>query len=258
MCVPTSGTPVFKGHMGYISDYAPSVAPFIPALIVHCVNEIESRGLNEVGIYRVSGSEREVKALKDRFLRGKSPPHLGNIDIHVLCGCIKDFLRSLIEPLIPTNLWKDFCNAVQNPSEADIKKDLFKAIEAMPKANRDTLAFLILHFQRVADSREVLMPLDNIARVFGPTIVGYSSPDPDQHAIFTEVFTQYTVMLNLLKIQFEYWSQFVALSEEKENNGHGSNSTETPSNNKETIYSLYGMFCVCFLLNFINNICLNF
>lgn len=226
--------------MGYISDYAPSVAPLIPALIVHCVNEIESRGLNEVGIYRVSGSEREVKALKDRFLRGKSPPHLANIDIHVLCGCIKDFLRSLREPLIPTSLWKDFCNAVQNPSEEDIKKGLYKAVEAMPQTNRDTLAFLVLHFQRIAECREVLMPLDNIARVFGPTIVGYSSPDPDQHAIFTEVYTQYMVMLNLLKIPFDYWSQFVSLGEEKENNHGGSTLTRTPSHNIDAVYSLYG------------------
>ncbi|XP_075166190.1 rac GTPase activating protein tumbleweed [Haematobia irritans] len=239
-CVPSTGTPTIKGLMGHIADYAPSVAPMIPALIVHCVNEIESRGLTEVGIYRVSGSEREVKALKERFLRGKSPPHLANIEIHVLCGCIKDFLRSLREPLIPTNLWKDFCNAAQNPSEDNIQKDLHKAINALPQPNRDTLAFLIMHFQRIAECREVLMPLDNIARVFGPTIVGYSSPDPDQHAIFTEVYTQYTVMLNLLKIPNTFWSQYVIQGDNKENKHVGSAIKETPNTNmKESIYSLY-------------------
>ncbi|XP_036333441.1 rac GTPase-activating protein 1 [Rhagoletis pomonella] len=241
-CVPQSGTPTIKGMMGYISDYAPGVAPMVPALIVHCVNEIESRGLNEVGIYRVSGSEREVKALKERFLRGKNTPHLGNIDVHVLCGCVKDFLRSLREPLIPTNLWKDFCNAVQQPTEADIQKDLFKAIDALPQANRDTLAFLVLHFLRVAECREVLMPIDNIARVFGPTIVGYSSADPDRHAIFTEVYMQFTTMQNLLKIPGDYWAQFVTLDADKENNqtiGSTNTITRTPSHNKESLYSLY-------------------
>ncbi|XP_053966931.1 rac GTPase-activating protein 1 [Anastrepha ludens] len=242
-CVPQSGTPTTKGMMGYISDYAPSVAPMVPALIVHCVNEIESRGLNEVGIYRVSGSEREVKALKERFLRGKHTPHLGNIDVHVLCGCVKDFLRSLREPLIPTNLWIDFCNAVQQPTEAEIQRDLFKAIDVMPQANRDTLAFLILHFQRVAECREVLMPIDNIARVFGPTIVGYSSADPDRHAIFTEVYMQFTTMQNLLKIAGDYWTQYISLEVDKENhqtNGSSNTITRTPSrNNKESLYSLY-------------------
>lgn len=86
-CVPHSaGTPTGKGLVGSIGDYAPSDPPMVPAIIVHCVNEvmehnrlfelyrltinfsltlqIEKRGLNEVGIYRVSGSEREIKSLK--------------------------------------------------------------------------------------------------------------------------------------------------------------------------------------------------
>ncbi|XP_037944697.1 rac GTPase-activating protein 1 [Teleopsis dalmanni] len=237
-CVPQTNTPTLKG-MGFIAEYAPAIAPMIPALIIHCVNEIESRGLNEVGIYRVSGSEREVKALKERFLRGKSMPHLSDFDIHVLCGCIKDFLRSLREPLIPTCLWKHFCNAVQNVSEDDIKKELRNAISCLPQANRDTLAFLILHFQRVALCREVLMPIDNIARVFGPTIVGYSSPDPDQQAILTEVYTQYSVMLNLLKLETDYWHQYVSLDKDKENQENIDFGCMTPKNNKESLYVQY-------------------
>lgn len=40
----------------------------IPALIIHCVMEVEDRGLNEVGIYRVPGSERDVRALKVKLV----------------------------------------------------------------------------------------------------------------------------------------------------------------------------------------------
>lgn len=36
----------------------------VPALVVHCTNEVENRGLSEVGIYRVPGSEKDVKELK--------------------------------------------------------------------------------------------------------------------------------------------------------------------------------------------------
>lgn len=149
-CVPQSaGTPTIKGGaMGLIGDYTPNVGPMVPAIIVHCVNEIETRGLSEVGLYRVSGSERDVKALKERFLRGKSTPFLGGIDIHVLCGCLKDFLRSLREPLIPTSLWKDFSNAEQNVSSTESERQLYAAIDRLPQANRDTLAFLLQHFQR--------------------------------------------------------------------------------------------------------------
>jgi Rac GTPase-activating protein 1 len=50
--------------MGTISDYAPSTAPMVPSLIVHCVNEVDLRGLNDTGIYRISGAEKDVRELQ--------------------------------------------------------------------------------------------------------------------------------------------------------------------------------------------------
>lgn len=110
--------------------------------------QVESRGLSEKGIYRVSGSEKEIKSLKERILRGKSVLNLSSVDIHVVCGCIKDFLRGLREPLIPTNLWKNFSNAVQTIDDKDIERKLIAAVDLLPQANRDTMAYLILHLQR--------------------------------------------------------------------------------------------------------------
>ncbi|ALC42201.1 tum [Drosophila busckii] len=236
-CVPQTGTPTLKTMMGYLSDFAPTIAPMIPALVVHCVNEIEARGLTEVGLYRMSSSEREYKALKEQFLRGKATPHLGNIDIYVLCCCVKDFLRSLREPLIPTAQWKDFANAVQHPDSKQAEQALYKAVAQLPPANRDTMAFLMLHFQRIAECPVVMMPIDNISLIFGPTIVGYSSLDPDQHAIYTEVFTQKQVMKALLELPGSFWQQYLAL-EPSPIVAPGSAVKRVPSNNRD-IFSLY-------------------
>lgn len=216
-CVPQSaGTPTIKGSQANsLSDYTPNLGPMIPGLIVHCVNEIEMRGLTEVGIYRVPGSEREVRALKEKFLRGKTVPSLSNVDINVLCGCVKDFLRSLREPLIPSALWKDFSNAVQAISTKQKQKDLLALIDRLPQPNRDTLAYLIQHFQRIAECKEVKMPLENLARVFAPTIVGYSSPDLDTHATFAETVIQFNILESLLNISTDYWSQFVNVCEDE-------------------------------------------
>lgn len=52
---------------GSISDFAPRIAPMVPAIIVHCTNEVENRGLSEVGLYRVPGAEREVNELRVRL-----------------------------------------------------------------------------------------------------------------------------------------------------------------------------------------------
>lgn len=49
-------------------------------------------------------------------------------------------------------------------------------------------------FFRVAENIAIKMPIENIAKIFGPTIVGYSSADPDQHALYTETMIQYSVI----------------------------------------------------------------
>ncbi|XP_031628223.1 rac GTPase-activating protein 1-like [Contarinia nasturtii] len=206
-CVPKSHDK--HGKHGHISDYVPAENPMIPPLIVHCISEVESRGLSEKGIYRVSGSEKEIKLLKERILRGKSTLNLSTVDIHVICGCIKDFLRGLREPLIPSNLWKNFSNAVQSIEEKKIERQLYNAIDLLPQANRDTLAYLILHLQRVANSKTVQMPIENLAKIFGPTVLGYSCSDIDHHAILSETMVQKDVMENLLKIPANFWARFI-------------------------------------------------
>lgn len=55
------------------------------------------------------------------------------------------------------------------------------------------------------------MPISNLAKIFGPTIVGYSSADPDQHAIFTETMIQKDVMQHLLDIPTDYWARFISV-----------------------------------------------
>lgn len=217
-CLPQNTTPTAAKtprFLGTVAEYSPTVAPMVPALIVHCVNEIETRGLDEAGLYRVSGSDRDVKALKEKFLRNNGIPNLQEVDVHVLCGCIKDFLRSLSEPLIPLSLWSVFSNAAQTvPSDdEDVSKDVYRAVEMLPQPNRDTLAYLILHFQRIAECPQVKMPLTNFAKIFAPTILGYSCVNPDQHKIFAETQVQYSVMFSLLNIPTDYWSKFIVLDQ---------------------------------------------
>ena len=100
-------------HMLMIGDFiSPDTRPFVPSLLVHCCNEIERRGLDEQGIYRKCGSGRDVRELKSKFLYSKTgPPNISKVDVHVLCGVVKLFLRDLDDPLITRILWNDFARA---------------------------------------------------------------------------------------------------------------------------------------------------
>ncbi|XP_035734167.1 rac GTPase-activating protein 1-like [Vespa mandarinia] len=208
-CVPTGNTPTFRGTSGTIADYAPMIPPMVPSLIVHCINEVELRGMSEQGLYRVNGASTDVKCLKDKFLRGKGAPNLSDIDIPTICSTLKDFLRSLREPLITVALWADFVRATTISDKEDADAALYQAISELPQPNRDTLAFLILHLQRVSSSAECKMPISNLAKVFGPTLVGFSSQEPSPTSMLSETKNQVAIVESLLKIPSDYWANFV-------------------------------------------------
>ena len=56
------------------------------------------------------------------------------------------------------------------------------------------------------------MDTDNIAKVMGPTIVGYSSFDPT--AIISEQPQQQKVMTEMLDLSADYWSTFLDVKED--------------------------------------------
>ncbi|KAJ8370074.1 hypothetical protein SKAU_G00101020 [Synaphobranchus kaupii] len=220
-CIPTlAGTPVRIGE-GTLADYVPATSPMIPSLVVHCVNEIEHRGLHEAGLYRVSGMDRTVKELKEKFLRSKTVPILSKVeDIHAICGLLKDFLRNLKEPLLTFRLNRNFMDAAEIQDDDNSIAMMYQTISDLPHANRDTLAFLIIHLQRVARSTDTKMDVTNLARVFGPTLVGHAVPDPDPRTILQDTKRQPMVIERLLGLPVEYWSQFMMVDPDQALPGH--------------------------------------
>ncbi|XP_011300872.1 rac GTPase-activating protein 1-like [Fopius arisanus] len=208
-CVPAGNTPTLRGATGTIADYTPMTAPMVPSLVVHCINEIELRGMSEQGLYRISGGSSDVKCLKEKFLKGKGAPCLSDVDVSTICSTLKDFLRSLREPLITVGLLGDFVHATQISDKQDADAALYQAISELPQPNRDTLAFLILHLQRVSSSPECKMPISNLAKVFGPTLVGYSSQEPTATCMLSETENQAAIVESLLRIPSDYWANFV-------------------------------------------------
>jgi len=213
-CVPTGSaqkTPSRGGgRAGCLADYTPHTAPMVPAIVVHCCNELELRGMQEVGLYRVPGSEREVRELREKFLAGRGCPALHNYDVHTLAGVVKDFLRGLREPLIPLSMWAVFTQAATNPDLTDGMSEIYQAISELSQPNRDTMAFIMLHLQKVTENKETKMTVSNLAKILGPTIVGYSSPDPQPEEIMQEVGVQAATMERLITIDSEYWRTFLA------------------------------------------------
>ncbi|XP_065141455.1 rac GTPase-activating protein 1 [Paramisgurnus dabryanus] len=220
-CIPTTGGTPVKSEEGTLASYVSTTSPMIPTLVVRCVNEIEQRGMRETGLYRVSGSDRVVKELKEKFLRGKNVPLLSKVeDIHAITGLLKDFLRNLKEPLLTFRLNRTFMDAAEVPDDGNSIALMYQNISDLPQPNRDTLAFLIIHLQRVAQSTDTKMDTHNLARVFGPTIVGHAVPDPEPMTILQDTRRQPKVVERLMGLPVEYWSQFMISENEHGHNDH--------------------------------------
>ena len=87
--------------------------------------------------------------LQEELVRGKIQPHrLSQVNIHVVTGALKQFLKTLKEPLITFTLWKSFVGICDLNEEMDVQTAIYALVPDLPQPNRDTLAYLILHIQK--------------------------------------------------------------------------------------------------------------
>ncbi|CAG8478191.1 13821_t:CDS:10 [Ambispora leptoticha] len=151
----------------------------IPILVEKCISEIEKRGLNEVGIYRVPGSQTAINNLQKAF---NTNAHLVDLsadeysDINVVADALKLFFRSLPEPLMTYKLYDDFIQAAGLEDHDQRSHAIRDLLQKLPHSNYCLLKKLIEHLERITDYEEINhMYAHNLAIVFGPTLL--KSPD---------------------------------------------------------------------------------
>lgn len=95
----------------------------VPAVADKCIREIELRGLEEVGIYRVAGTGSVVSALKAEFNKDVQKVDLNSpawADINVVADAFKQFLRELPEPLLTYTYYDEFIHASGKEIQHDV------------------------------------------------------------------------------------------------------------------------------------------
>lgn len=161
---------VFGSHLQTLYDRTKYL---VPAFVSSCLEAIEKRGLLTDGIYRVSGNLAQIQKL--RFLVDKDEHYdlLDNEwDVHVIAGALKLFFRELREPLFPFMFFDKFIAAIQMQDKKQKHKTVKELVKMLPPANKKTLEVLCGHLTRVIEhSKENRMLLQNVAIVFGPTLM---------------------------------------------------------------------------------------
>ncbi|VDK20098.1 unnamed protein product [Taenia asiatica] len=145
----------------------------VPVLVTACVEEIERRGAQEEGIYRISGAVTTVSRLQDLFDRDTNlaVKQIGDYDIHVISSLLKLFFRELPEPIIPKNSFSDLVKASALSDERRKLEEFSRILRKMPRVNLDTFQYLMDHLIRVCQyESDNKMNLGNLSVIWAMTL----------------------------------------------------------------------------------------
>uniref|UniRef100_A0A8C6P448 BCR activator of RhoGEF and GTPase n=1 Tax=Nothobranchius furzeri TaxID=105023 RepID=A0A8C6P448_NOTFU len=150
----------------------------VPYIVRQCLEEIERRGMEEVGIYRVSGVATDIQALKTAFDTNNKDVSvmMSEMDVNAIAGTLKLYFRELPEPLFTDELYPNFAGALTD----SVAKEscMLNLLLSLPEPNLVTFLFLLDHLKRVAEKESVnKMSLHNLATVFGPTLLRPAEKD---------------------------------------------------------------------------------
>jgi hypothetical protein len=147
---------------------------YIPYIVTRCINIVESRGLNVVGIYRIPGNTAAITALTELVNRGFDEQTLKDLkweDVNVVSSLLKLFIRRLPDGLLPNEMYQHFIDADKQTGKVRLL-EIKALLKKLPPHSYETLKILIQHLNRVSHNCDVnLMEPRNIAIVFGPSIV---------------------------------------------------------------------------------------
>ncbi|XP_059207013.1 active breakpoint cluster region-related protein isoform X1 [Centropristis striata] len=147
----------------------------VPYIVRQCIEEVEKRGIDEVGIYRISGVATDIQALKLAFDTNTKDilVMLSDMDINAIAGTLKLYFRELPEPLLTDRLYPAFMEGIALSDPAAKENCMMHLLRSLPDPNLMTFLTLLEHLKRRVAEKEPInkMSLHNLATVFGPTLL---------------------------------------------------------------------------------------
>jgi hypothetical protein len=148
----------------------------IPAFVVDAVQYIIRHGLGATGLFRESGSQANMKRIKDNLDKGEllSAQELG--DVNDVAGALKLYVRELPEALCTFKLFAPFCDTLKIADAALRLDEVRSLLQQLPTANHMVLETLCSMLYIVSRNHSLnKMHVSNLALVFGPNLL-FSDP----------------------------------------------------------------------------------
>ncbi|XP_035920063.1 rho GTPase-activating protein 26 isoform X1 [Anopheles stephensi] len=155
------------------------------AFIKRCIDLLESRGLEEEGLYRIGGVSTKVTKLlqmgldrkkteKDRlsFFNDEQMGYSDILESKTIASALKQYLRNLSEPLMTFRLHHAFISAAKQDTRLQRINEVHQLVYKLPKNRLEMLDLVIRHLKTVSlKSDRNKMSVFNLGVVFGPTLL---------------------------------------------------------------------------------------
>ncbi|XP_052583737.1 rho GTPase-activating protein 10 isoform X4 [Peromyscus californicus insignis] len=142
-----------------------------------CISAVETRGINDQGLYRVVGVSSKVQRLLSMLMDAKTCNELDlenslDWEVKTVTSALKQYLRSLPEPLMTYELHRDFIVPAKSGSPESRVNAIHFLVHKLPEKNKEMLDILVKHLTNVSNhSKQNLMTVANLGVVFGPTLM---------------------------------------------------------------------------------------
>lgn len=147
------------------------------AFVRGCIQAIESRGLEDQGLYRIVGVNSKVTKLTQMVFDPKQSESIDFMnaeewEIKTITSALKNYFRNLPEPLMTFRLHTAFISAAKQENKAKRTAAIEELVGQLPSDNQRMAALLIRHLHKVSTlASSNLMTVSNLGVCFGPTLL---------------------------------------------------------------------------------------
>ncbi|CAL2050079.1 unnamed protein product [Caenorhabditis brenneri] len=157
----------------------------ISIVLTKCCDFLRQNGMQEKGIFRVSGNAAKVKRIRAALDAGQfdqDEKHYHN-DPHAVASTLKAYLRELPDPLTMDALQADWVEAINLEGE-DRFAAIDRCLKKMTRGHRQNLTYLMKFLCDLETCREEnSMNASNLAIVFAPTMTGMVFDGMNTHGV---------------------------------------------------------------------------
>ncbi|EDO18680.1 hypothetical protein Kpol_1055p35 [Vanderwaltozyma polyspora DSM 70294] len=166
-----------------LEDVCERESTTIPTIVTKLLEEIELRGLDEVGLYRIPGSAGSINALKNAFDEEGAISNSFTLEddrwfeINAIAGCFKMYLRELPDSLFTNEKVGDFAQLAINYKSGRISENEFTSrmntlLSELPTCYYHTMKQIVTHLNRVHQHvSHNRMDASNLAIVFSMSFI---------------------------------------------------------------------------------------